>query len=68
MQRLHSAIATVTAQMQMDKNARDCLSVVAHDISKEASLTQKLTDDLIEKVLIFPNNQIEIQWKVQTFA
>ena len=67
-QRLHSAIATVTAQMQMDRDERDSLSVLARDVSAEVSLTQKLTEALIEKVIIFPNNQMEIVWKVQAFA
>ena len=67
-QRLHSAIATVTARMQMDRDERDSLSVLVRDVSAEVSLTQKLTEALIEKVIIFPNNQMEIVWKVQAFA
>ena len=44
----------------MPKDGCDNLSVVARSISKEVSLTQKLTDALIDKVVIDPNNQIEI--------
>lgn len=40
---------------------------VANKITVQKSLTKELVDLLIDKVSVFPNNQIEIAWKIKDF-
>lgn len=40
---------------------------VANKITDQKSLTKELVDLLIDKVSVFPNNQIEIAWKIKDF-
>jgi len=65
---LHSSISKNTTQMAMLKEEKDLLRSIAAAVTSENALTQKLADALIEKVMVFPDNQIEIVWKVQAFA
>lgn len=41
---------------------------VANKITDQKSLTKELVDLLIDQVSVFPNNQIEIAWKIKNFA
>ena len=66
--KLHSALSAVTTQMAMDRDEKDSLKCLAKGVTSESRLTQKLADALIEKIIIFPDDQIEIVWKVQAFA
>ncbi|MDL2217612.1 recombinase family protein [Christensenellaceae bacterium OttesenSCG-928-M15] len=63
-QQVHDAIC-----MQNEKNAPSAVSVKAARAALDARvLSSELVDILIERVLIFPNNKIEIVWKVSGFA
>lgn len=66
--RLHTAIATVTAQMQSTGEEKAKRKKLAHGIVTETKLTQELADALIDKVLIYPDNRVEIAWKIRNFA
>ena len=40
----------------------------AKTIKKENTLTQALADVLIEKVCVYPDNRLEIEWKIKDFC
>lgn len=67
-ERVHSDIAATTTQMLMSGEEKSKLRKLAGDATTESTLTQALADALIDKVYIFPDNQIEIAWKIQDFA
>ena len=52
-----------------EKNAPDTASLEAARVALESKvLTRELVDLLIERILIFPDNRIEISWKVSRFG
>ena len=56
-------------RMQNEKSAPSAASVKAARAALETMvMSQELVDMLIERVLIFPGNRIEIVWKVAGFA
>jgi len=64
----HSAIASQTAQMRLDSEEKAKMRALAADISNEKSLTRVLVETLIDKVEVYPDNRIEIAWKIADFA
>ena len=40
----------------------------AKTIKKENTLTQALADVLVEKVCVYPDNRLEIEWKIKDFC
>jgi hypothetical protein len=56
-------------RMQNEKSAPSAASVEAARAALDAkTLSPGLVDILIEKILIFPGNRIEVVWKVSGFA
>ena len=56
-------------RIQNEKNAPSAASVEAARAALDAEmLSLELVDMLIERVLIFPGNRIELLWKVSGFA
>lgn len=55
-------------QMQMESSKKAELIQMAKDISKETTLTQTLADLLIDKVYVYPDNRIEVDWKIRDFC
>ena len=41
---------------------------LAKDVKKENTLTQALSDMLIDKVLVYPDKRIDVIWKMQDFC
>ena len=66
--RQHSALAVVTRQMQMDSDKKNSLHQTAWEVSAETGLTKALAEKLIDKVYIYPDNRVEISWKIRDFA
>ena len=61
------AYAAVTAQakLKQEEQARQSnRQEIVHSIAEADALTSELTDLLIEKVYVFPNNCIEIVYRV----
>ena len=40
----------------------------AKTVKKENTLTQALADMLIDKVYVYPDNRLEIEWKIKDFC
>lgn len=66
--RLHNALSTQTAQMKMDNETKSARHRLAQDIAGAGRLTAGLVDTLIERVDIYPGNQMEIIWKMKVFC
>ena len=64
----YSAIKEKTDRLGKSTEETDTRISIANDIKNEKALSQKLVDLLVERVLVYPNNQIEIVWKFKSFA
>jgi hypothetical protein len=57
-----------TKRLSQAKAEREQLLKVKDDLSAKKTLTLPLADALIDKVKVFPNNHIEIEWKISGFT
>ena len=67
---LNCAYITISAQaakQRADCDEKNKAREIAGDIAKESGLTQALMDLLIDKVYVYPENRVEISWKVTDF-
>ncbi len=64
----YSAIKEKTDRLEKTADETDTRISIANDIKNEKALSQKLVDLLVDRVLVYPNNQIEIVWKFKSFA
>ena len=55
-------------QLRLKNENRAKTLQTAKAIKKERTLTQTLADMLIEKVYIYPDNRLEIEWKIKDFC
>ena len=59
------AAVTAQAKLKREEQARQSSrQEIAHSVTEANVLTSELTDLLIEKVYVFPDNRIEIVYKV----
>ena len=64
----HSSLNAQTDQLNLTNTQKKERLQLATEISKESMVNRALVDALIEKVLIYPNNQIEVVCKMDDFA
>ena len=55
-------------QLRLKNENRAKTLQTAKAIKKERTLTQALADMLIEKVCVYPDNRLEIEWKIKDFC
>lgn len=67
-QQLHEALAAQLAQAQMDEQRKKARNQLAQKVMDSGKLSAELVDALIERVYVYPANQIEIVWKMSDFA
>lgn len=71
LKRQYKLVAEQVEQMKMDSSKKNEIVQMAKDVSediaKENSLTQELADLLIDKIYVYPDKRIEIQWKAGSF-
>lgn len=60
-----AAIATRAKQKQEEQERQSSRSVIWSTITESTGLTPELTDLLIEKVMVYPDNRIDIIYKVK---
>ena len=53
---------------QLETENRSKIIQTAKAVKKETALTQALADMLIEKVCVYPDNRLEIVWKIKDFC
>lgn len=66
--RIYTAISAQAAKLRTDCEENNKAREFAEDISNETGLTQELMELLIDKVFIYPENRIDIVWKVTDFS
>lgn len=64
---VHNTITSQVKQAQSDYDAKLKQDKIIREIGNADSLTQTLVDMLIDKVLVFPGERIEIQYITQDF-
>lgn len=67
LRQVHNALTAEIAQTQMDAKTRNARTELAQEISAAEGLTASLADMLIERVNIYPGNQVDIVWKTKDF-
>jgi hypothetical protein len=65
--RLNSQLAMLR-QSVYDSQASRKAAIYAKTVLSESTTEQAIVDMLIEKIHVFPNDQVEITWKVSGFA
>lgn len=68
LERANAAVKEQVTQMLANREAKIKAREIAGTASRESKLSRELVDLLIEKVLIYPGNEIEIVWKVSDFV
>ena len=68
LEQVFSALNTQTAQMQMDADTKNANRKLAQEIIDTDGLTAGLVDTLIERVYVYPGNQLDIEWKIKDFC
>ena len=65
---LHTALKARTLQMQMDEKTKSARYKLAQEVVEAGKLTAGLVDSLIDKIFVYPGNQVEILWKMKDFC
>lgn len=55
-------------QAKTNNTTHSQLMDIAKKVKKENTLTQSLSDMLIDKVFVYPNKRIEVVWKIKDFC
>jgi hypothetical protein len=58
----------VLKQSERDKLANEKVAKIAETALSESATPKDIVNALVEKVLVSPNNRIEIRWKFANFA
>lgn len=61
---IHSALEAQTARMQMDEQTKSTRAKLAQEAAEARKLTTGLVDTLIDRVYVYPGNQVKIIWKM----
>ena len=62
-----ASLRTEINEMQMGEKEKEARVKLAHEISDAGKLTTELTGVLIDRVFVFPRNELEVIWKVKDF-
>ncbi len=65
---IHSNLKVQTSQMEMDEKTKSARTELAREVVGAGGLTAGLADTLIDRVYVYPNNQVEIVWKIKDFC
>ena len=65
---IHSDLKVRTSQMELDEKAKSARTELAREVVGAGSLTAGLADTLIDRVYVYPGNQVEIVWKMKDFC
>jgi hypothetical protein len=58
----------ILKQADRDKQSAQKSCALAREVLSESATPREIVKALIEKILVFPNNKIEILWKIADFA
>ena len=65
---IHSKLKMQTSRMQMDEKEKSARTELAREVVGADGLTTGLADTLIDRVYVYPGNQVEIVWKMKDFC
>ena len=65
---IHSNLKVLTSQIEMVEKAKSARTELAREVVGAGGLTAGLADTLIDRVYVYPNNQVEIIWKMKDFC
>ena len=65
---IHGNLKVQTSQMEMDEESKNARTELAREVVGAGGLTAGLADTLIDRVYVYPNNQVEIVWKMKDFC
>lgn len=68
LKQIQSVLTAQTTQMQMDEKAKSTRAKLAQEVTSASRLTAGLADALIDRVYVYPGNQVEIVWKINNFC
>jgi hypothetical protein len=66
-ERLRNMVSSLK-QSEIENHAKSITAEQAKSVFNEAITPRELVDALIEKIYVFPNNHLEIKWKVAGFS
>ena len=66
--RIKSSLAASVIQSKANQMKQDNARELAETVVNSGSLTSTLAEALIEKVYVYPGNQVEIIWKTKDFC
>ena len=65
---VHSNLKVQTSQVEMNKKSKSARAELAQEVVGAGGLTAGLANTLIHRVYVYPNNQVEIVWKMKNFC
>ena len=68
LKRAYDSLKAETAVMVAAKSSDDEIRRLAESASGESKLSRAIMELLIEKIYVYPDNRVEIMWKVANFA
>lgn len=68
LQETQAALSTKLAQQQADEKTKKANKVLAQKVVDMGNLSSELVDALIERVYVYPGQNVEIVWKVAGFG
>nr|WP_325259623.1 recombinase family protein [uncultured Oscillibacter sp.] len=68
LKQVHAAVTAQVERMRGDEKAKHAKMELAREVSGASGLTAGLADALIDRVYVYPDNQVEIVWKMKDFC
>ena len=68
LRQVHNTLTAEISQAKMDAKTKNARLELAREISAASGLNTALADALIERVDIYPGNQVDIVWKMKDFC
>ena len=68
LKQLQAAISAQTAQMQGYEKSKNVRMELAQKVTQASGLTVDLAEALIDRIYVYPENQLEIVWKMNDFC
>ena len=68
LRQIQSVLTAQTTQMQMDEQAKSTRTELARETVGAVGLTAGLADTLIDRVYVYPGNQVKTVWKIKDFC
>ncbi len=68
LKQIHAAVTAKVERSRGDEKTKRARIELAQEVSVASGLTAGLADALIDRVYVYPDNQVEIVWKMKDFC